>query len=338
MADVTNNTLNAYFKNRVKYHAASRLASQTGEGLAQALNVDGHIVTFDKVWTAPATQFPNNADKANVDPVDATNDLMTVFKAGATAQTFWNGGKVWTNPSFPAVKLYEDIPMTPVKGSDGGGKFQSFEVLAAADGISSGTIRLVDWAAPTAVADRETGKPVAGFSGIYKYGATLAAAKAVQAASTSKWAATLGTWEFVYMAGLLQFEPGYTPQDVAAAAVNATTGKTYLYLTAFKYCGEYLSETLEGLTVQAGAKEIATVNAVFNTDNTISGVLEGLSGTITEGKVNVFMPANCEIINVKEDDGDAISPDIDYATSGINVYADYASGTLPSAWVITYRV
>ena len=73
--------LSQYFKNRVKYHAASRLASQTGEGLVQALNVDGHTVSYDKVWSAPAINFPNNANKSDVNPVNATNDLVKVFKA-----------------------------------------------------------------------------------------------------------------------------------------------------------------------------------------------------------------------------------------------------------------
>jgi hypothetical protein len=177
-ADFTTYQLNPYLKNRLKYHAASRLASQTGEGLGQALNVDGHIVTSNKIWAAPQTAFPNNADKNNVDPFDATNDLVDVFKTQLydltkdttfladveyfvevdgkytlesvvvgeeipidkkyyvksntiTSESFWNGtnSKVWTNSKYPAVRLYENVPMTTVKGSDGGGKFQSYEVL-----------------------------------------------------------------------------------------------------------------------------------------------------------------------------------------------------------------
>ena len=73
--------------------------------------------------------------------------------------------------------------MTTVAGSDGGGKFQAYEILAGEDGFSSGTIRLMDWVAPTAVADRENGKPVAGFSGIPMYDS-----KALKLADASKWA------------------------------------------------------------------------------------------------------------------------------------------------------
>ena len=281
-----------YLANRLKYHTASRIATQTGEALAQALNVDGHIVTTNKVWAAPQTSFVNNVNKGNTDSVDATNDLVAAFKtpvyykvtetkfaekttyyvlvdgkyvetavtAGETipeeteyytssvkSEQFWatdqNGnknGKVWTNTVYPAVKLYENVPMTVVSGSDGGGKFQAFEILADEDGVSQGTKRIVDWIAPTAVADQENGSPVAGYSGIPMYNGT-----ALKLADTSKWAEAGGHYEFAYIAGMLTFEPGYTPQDKATAAVNTTTGKTYISLTAFKYVGEYVDAVLD---------------------------------------------------------------------------------------------
>ena len=229
-----------YLANRLKYHTASRIATQTGEALAQALNVDGHIVTTNKVWAAPQTAFVNNVNKGNTDSVDATNDLVTAFKVGAVSASFWNGGTVWTNELYPAVKLYENVPMTVVSGSDGGGKFQAFEILAGEDGVSQGTKRIVDWIAPTAVADQENGSPVAGYSGIPMYNGT-----ALKLADTSKWAEAGGHYEFAYIAGMLTFEPGYTPQDKATAAVNTTTGKTYISLTAFKYVGEYVDAVLD---------------------------------------------------------------------------------------------
>jgi L-aminopeptidase/D-esterase-like protein len=68
------------FLNRVKYHAASRLASQTGEGLAQALSVDGHTVSYDKIWSASTNDFPNQADPNQKNPINATTDLINVFK------------------------------------------------------------------------------------------------------------------------------------------------------------------------------------------------------------------------------------------------------------------
>ena len=154
--------LQKYLANRLKYHTASRIATQTGESLAQALNVDGHTVTMSKVWAAKANAFAYNANKANTDSFDATTDLVAVFKAPFNGSSVTSGeiadGKWWENTAYPAVRLYEGVKMTTVKGSDGGGKFQAFEVLADADGKSSGTpgtpqLRLTDWIAPTAVAD-----------------------------------------------------------------------------------------------------------------------------------------------------------------------------------------
>lgn len=259
-----------YLANRLKYHTASRIATQTGEALAQALNVDGHIVTTNKVWASPQTAFINNVNKANTDSVDATNDLVTAFKGGATEKAFWNGGKVWTNPDYPAVKLYENVPMTVVKGSDGGGKFQAYEILAGADGESEGTIRIVDWIAPTAVADQTTGAPVAGYSGIPMYKGT-----ALKIADTSKWAETGGHYEFAYIAGMLTFEPGFTPQDKSA------DGKTSITLTAFKYVGKYLDKTLvsqgnrlDAVEAQLGLGSTSTGESVSDKIGYISGIVK----------------------------------------------------------------
>ena len=267
-----------FLANRLKFHTASRVGTQTGQALAQALNVDGHIVTTLKIWDANENQFPNNADKANTDSVDATNDLVAVFKKGATSEDFWNGGKVWTNPLYSAVKLYEGIPMTTVEGSDGGGKFQAYEInerdfiltsdeeintnkkyytynsvskqyelatVTSETQVTANTYyeakytRIVDWVAPTAVAERSNGQPVAGFSGIPMYDG-----KALKLSDAGKWAQANGTWQFVYMSGMLIFEPGYTPQD------KASTGATKISLTEFKYVGNYLSNSLQSLQWQ----------------------------------------------------------------------------------------
>lgn len=236
-----------YLANRLKYHTASRIATQTGEALAQALNVDGHIITTNKVWAAPQTAFINNVNKANTDSVDATNDLVAAFKNGGVETAFHAGGSVWTNPSYPAVRLYENVPMTKVNGSDGGGKFQAFEILAGEDGVSEGTKRIVDWIAPTAVADQVTGLPVAGYSGIPQYNG-----QALKVANPGKWAESKGSYEFAYMSGLLTFEPGFTPQDVGgASAVNK------IKLTAFKYIGAYLSDTLTSITTSTANNMMA---------------------------------------------------------------------------------
>jgi hypothetical protein len=379
MADIINvNTtaktaeMNAYLKNRLKYHAASRLASQTGEGLAQAMNVDGHTVTTAKVWAAPATAFPNNADKDNVDAIDATNDLVTVFKTPVTledgtesvveSKDFWaadkagtKSGKVWTNTAYPAVKLYENVPMTAVKGSDGGGKFQAFEILAAADGYSEGTLRVSDWVAPTSVADITTGKVVAGFSGIPMYSGTALTK------DTTRWAATLGTWEFVYIAGMLTFEPGYTPENKATTAVDPKTFKSVVTLTAFKYCGEYLSDSISSIndtidtevanidkkiseevaklnTNIANAKEIAEVTVVL-ADGAATPADSGktIASAVTDKGV-VTMTINAEVLSVKQG-AEEIQPDMVYADGVTTLTADY--GTVPvagTAWTLTYRI
>ena len=187
-----------YLANRLKYHTASRIATQTGESLAQALNVDGHIITTNKVWAAPANAFAYNANTATTDSFDATTDLVAVFKASVKGSSVTSGeiagGKWWENTAYPAVRLYEGVKMTKVKGSDGGGKFQAFEVLAGADGKSSGTLRLTDWIAPTAVADPTTGLPVAGYSGIPMYSGTV-----LKKSNTDKWAESIGSYEFAYI-------------------------------------------------------------------------------------------------------------------------------------------
>jgi hypothetical protein len=370
-ADYTAYQLNPYLKNRLKYHAASRLASQTGEGLAQAMNVDGHTVTTAKVWAAPATAFPNNADKDNVDAIDATNDLVTVFKTAValadgvmsevSSVDFWaadkagvKSGKVWTNTAYPAVKLYENVPMTAVKGSDGGGKFQAFEILAGADGYSEGTLRVSDWVAPTSVADLTTGKVVAGFSGIPMYSGTALSK------DTTRWAATDGTWEFVYIAGMLTFEPGYTPENKAATAVDPKTLKSVITLTAFKYDGEYLADSISDInntidteianidkkiddavkdlnTNIANAKEIAEVTVVL-ADGAATPADSGKKITSKLVGGEVTMTIDAEVLSVKQGT-EEIQPDMTYAAGITTLVADYVTAPAEgTAWTLTYRI
>lgn len=268
-----------YLANRLKYHTASRIATQTGEALAQALNVDGHIITTNKVWAAPQTAFINNVNKSNTDSVDATNDLVTAFKVNGVETAFHAGGSVWTNPSYPAVRLYENVPMTKVTGSDGGGKFQAFEILAGDDGVSSGTKRITDWIAPTAVADQETGKPVAGYSGIPQYNN-----QALKLANPAKWAESLGSYEFAYIAGLLTFEPGYTPQDV-----GGTSAVNNIKLTAFKYIGSYLSDTLTSMmAIKPFTFSASSMQTVSEMGGAIDEGGNSLQKTIPGIVLNVF--------------------------------------------------
>jgi hypothetical protein len=349
--DFTTYQLNPYLKNRLKYHAASRLASQTGEGLAQAMNVDGHTVTTAKVWAAPASAFPNNADKNNVDAIDATNDLVTVFKTAkkladgtmsvVESKDFWatdkagnKNGKVWTNTAYPAVKLYENVPMTAVKGSDGGGKFQSFEILAAEDGYSEGTLRVSDWIAPTAVADQTTGKVVAGFSGIPMYnGAALTK-------DTGRWAATLGTWEFVYIAGMLTFEPGYTPENKSTSAVDGTTRKSVITLTAFKYDGDYLSDKLD--TYDSALSGYTTPLAMSSEFKAIRGLITDVQSEALgiEAGSSINLTTNDEssntIINLDIADNDKI---LSHASSGLSATISLVKlGTAEDGYAASYQL
>ena len=75
---------NKFLKNRLQFHAASRVGISVGQALAQATNVDGHIVTDTQIWSSPSGDFPKNtgANKTTSDGVAATEDLVSVFKNG----------------------------------------------------------------------------------------------------------------------------------------------------------------------------------------------------------------------------------------------------------------
>lgn len=231
--------------NRLKFHTASRVGAQTGYSLAQALDPDGHIVRHTSVWTATTDQFPMNISKTT-DPKDATDDLVTVFvgeiaadgtpsAAGATLNRELKDasnnviGRVYRNSNYGAVELFYQVEMTGVANSDGedsGGTYQAFEIQE--DGS-----RVMDWVAPTAVISDDTGKPVAGFSGIAeaKAGDTWTVLQKVPA-----WALSTGSWEFVYIGGMLIFEPSVTPANKDYSKVR---------FTGFKYIGSTLDKALE---------------------------------------------------------------------------------------------
>lgn len=221
-----------YLDNRLKFHTASRIGAQTGYSLAQALDPDGHIVRHSSVWTATTDQFPKNVS-TTTDPKDATDDLVTVFKNGATAVRTVGNGTVYRNDAYPAVELYEGVEMTGVANSDGedsGGTYQAYE-------IQENGSRVMDWAAPTSVINPANGKPVAGFSGIaeaYKGSAWTVLQK------DSAWALATGSWEFAYISGILTFDPSVTP-------INK--GYDKVRFTGFKYIGETLDKKLENINM-----------------------------------------------------------------------------------------
>lgn len=240
-------TINTYLKNRFQYHAGSRVATETKEAFAQAMNPDGHTVTNSKIWASPLSDFPKNTgdNKTSSDGITTTNDLVAVFKEGLsdsgtavgtghviTKTELVKGGYKWTNNGYPAVVLYEQAVMSGVQYSDGPesgtGKYQAYEVL-------DGGVRVKDWVSPTAVEDN--GNPIPGFTGIVEVKKSAGDWTIIQKVpdGTYQWALANSRWEFVYGAGMLTFEPTFTP-----------VGKNWpnVRITAFAYVGDYLTDTI----------------------------------------------------------------------------------------------
>lgn len=238
-----------FLDNRLKYHTASRVGAQTGYSLAQALDPDGHIVRNTAVWTASTDKFPMNVS-TTTDPKDATDDLVTQFvgvintegkpsnQAASINRELKDSsgkviGRVYRNTKFPAVELFYQVPMTGVANSDGedsGGTFQAYE-------IRENGSRVMNWVAPTAVLNA-TNVPQAGYSGI---------AEAKKGDDTwtvlqkdSAWALSTGSWEFVYMSGILIFEPTVTPAKKSYKDVR---------FTGFRYIGETLDKKLDNINM-----------------------------------------------------------------------------------------
>jgi len=260
-------TINTYLKNRFQYHAGSRVATETKEAFAQAMNPDGHTVTSSKIWASPMSDFPKNTgdNKTSSDGIATTNDLVAVFKEGLsdsgtasgtghhiTKTALDKGGYKWTNDGYPAVVLYEQAVMSGVQYSDGpesgGGKFQAYEVL-------DGGVRVKDWVAPTAVEDN--GNPIPGFSGIVEVKKSSGNWTIIQQVSDGsyQWALANSRWEFVYGAGMLTFEPTFTP-----------VGKNWpnVRITAFAYVGDYLTDVLSGMSTDTANNMMAIKPFTFS--------------------------------------------------------------------------
>ena len=228
---------NAYLRNRLKYHAASRIGIQTGQSLGQATNGDGHTVRYGQVWTAPDTAFivqSTAAMKTTSDGIASNEELVANFKAtGRKTITGFKGGNVYENDNYPAVRLYEQCEMNPVTGSNGSGtKYESYE-LSDENGS-----RIMDWIAPTSVKDG--GLPVPGYTArIEAYKGSKWTDLQNCTDGSGAWALSEGNWEFVYMSGLCTFHPLNTPSGYSY---------TKLRITAFAYIGDYLSDTLSSMS------------------------------------------------------------------------------------------
>lgn len=312
--------MSKYIDNRLGFHGASKVPLHSVQAQAAAMNVDGHVVTDAKVWTAPLSQFPLNsttAMKTTTDIVGATNDLIGVFTrsrcAGIEAPEAVNGvvtyeinnmgkddegndivlsttvitkttlhnGVVWTNSDYPAVELYDAVEMSAIPGSNGAESPNGeFQSYEILDGKN---LRVVDWVPVTAVIDPETGSPTPGYSGIAE---AYAGGEWTVLQDSSKgsygWALAKGNWEFVTMAGMLRFEPTCTPEGYGYSKVR---------YTGFKYIGSVLTDTLEAVKdsvateiqpklAELEGKVTAETSARESADSNLQGQIDDINTTL----------------------------------------------------------
>ena len=278
-----------YLANRLKYHTASRVGAKEQDPLLNALNKDQHTVHYKDVWTSPIEDFPINTGtyKDTTDSTDATNNLIEVFKNGATSVNFRNG-KIWTNLNYPAVKLYEAVDMHPVDGSNGSGiLFQSYEVLDEND------IRLQDWVSPMAVFDPVKDKPVPGYAGKLelnlKNTSTWVEVQKTDKSTASGiqgsvWDASYGNWEFVYSAGMAIFNADYTPTRYASSFATDSNGIVKLRWTGFLYTGLYLdtklANTFAGITLDDINLNLYDTVGIVRITDTVSGTKPPISSVV----------------------------------------------------------
>ena len=256
---------NAYLRNRLKYHAASRIGIQTGQSLGQATNGDGHTVRYGQVWTAPDTAFivqSTAAMKTTSDGIDSNAELVADFKATGEKVKDLGGGEVWINSSYPAVKLYCQCEMNAVTGSNGAGtKYEAYE-------LTDNGARVMDWVAPTSVKDN--GLPVPGYTARIEATKNNSTWTDLQNCTdgSGAWALSEGNWEFVYMSGLCTFHPSNTPNGY---------GYSKLRITAFAYVGDYLSDTLSSMSSSTTASMTAVKPFAFNLNAMTSVTAEGVT-------------------------------------------------------------
>lgn len=269
---------NIYLNNRLKYHTASRVAISTSQSMMQATNGDGHTVTSSQVWSS-AEGFPFNtgSNKTTSDVLAATNDLVSVFTNGLVEQGVdedgnhvgayivkeLNGGEVWRNAIYPSVELYRQVEMTPVEFSDK----QAWEVL------DEGGSRVTDWVAPTSV--KENGLPVPGYTGVFEVASATGSSTWSEMSAVSNksygWSLDKGNWEFVYMSGMLTIHPDYVLSNMGF------TAKGVARITAFKYVGEYVDETISEVR-----------DSISEVMDSIDEIQEQIDGSIAEAVANAM--------------------------------------------------
>jgi hypothetical protein len=236
------------------------VAIQEGQGVAAAVNKTGHTVTTNDVW-ADIDKLPKNTTyfgNAN----SAFDDLKTVYNENSVEFSKY-------------VKLYENAVLSPVDGSgQDANKNQAWELLV--DGK-----RVKNFVAPTDVFDND-GKPCNGY--------TLQ----LFDKSGTQISATDGNWAFDYVAGLVIFERGKTPQDMGWASTSSP-----IKITAWAYAGNYLKDNItsftsdiaeiSGTTIPAIKQQIASLQiaAAENELFTATINIPSVSGNISSVTVDI---------------------------------------------------
>ena len=288
---------NSYLRNRLKYHAASRIGIQTGQALGQAMNTDGHNVQSSQVWTSPASHFivqSTDAMKKSTNGILTNIQLVADFKKTGTKIKDLANGEVWENNNYPAVRLYCQCEMSAVAGSNGvGSKYEAYELL---DGDS----RIMDWIAPTSVKDN--GLPVPGYTArIEGYKASKWTDLQDCGDVSGNWALAQNNWEFVYMSGMCTFHPETTPTEYSY---------TKLRITAFAYKGEYLSDKLSTMSQNTANNMMAIKPYIFN----------AYGMTLTNGDKDLQIQIPGIVFNVFDNRTGLAYGDLEYNYSGTNSY------------------
>lgn len=294
-----------FTENRNLFHTFSRVAIQEGQGVAAAVNKTGHTVTTNDVWSDIDKLPKNTAYFGNANT--AFDDLKTVYDANVGEFSKY-------------VKLYENAVLSPVDGSGQDlNKNQAWELLV--DGK-----RVKNFVAPTDVFDAN-GQPCNGY--------TL---KLFDKSGTQI-PATDGNWAFDYVAGLVIFERGKTPQDMGWASTASNGVVTPIKITAWAYTGKYLSDSLANLEIAASGKEIAEVTVVLDGGAaTPANSGKTITSAVADGVVT--MTINAEVLSVKQGT-EEIQPDMVYAAGVTTLTANFGELTPPAAgtaWTLTYRI
>ena len=296
---------NSYLRNRLKYHAASRIGIQTGQALGQAMNTDGHNVQSSQVWTSPASHFivqSTDDMKKSTNGILTNIQLVADFKATGTKIKDLANGEVWENNNYPAVRLYCQCEMSAVAGSNGvGSKYEAYELL-------DGGNRIMDWIAPTSVKDN--GLPVPGYTArIEGYKASKWTDLQNCGDVSGNWALAQNNWEFVYMSGMCTFHPETTPTEYSY---------TKLRITAFAYKGSYLSDTLTSMTTNTANNMMAIKPFTFSASS-----METVSSMGGEADVNgksLQMTIPGIVLNVFNDQTGIAYGDILYTSNGTSLF------------------